>query len=255
MPELKIISLHVDDIGVSKLHYLKLKSCPNLLSGLVRFCFDVLDSFRIKRIKQLAQAYGLPIAWAVVPYYYIPSTKKIIRFDRALPKTFQLIKHYADQGDEIIQHGCCHFYSTKDFFSHEEFCPRGKELDLNQQKKLLEMGWQALVKMGLRPKKIIQFPGWRADNQSIKAAINLHYQGILAKNLLYPQTVKTKFPSSYQLKLDSFHPSEIIKANKPINLIIHPSQKNEYKILQRTLKFLENQPVKFVRLSQALQVF
>ena len=109
--------------------------------------------------------------------------------------------------------------------------------------------------MNLKPKKIIQFPGWRADNQSIQAAIDLNYQGILAKNLLYPQIVKTKFNSSYQLKLDQFNPAAIIKADRPINLIIHPSQKNEYQNLEKTLEFLKNQPVKLVKLSWTLQIF
>lgn len=255
MPKLKIISLHVDDIGVSKLHYFKLKPYLHWLSPLIKFGFDLFDSFRIKRIKKLAQKYNLPVAWAVVPYYLNPYTYQKTRFDQALPKTYQLIKQYSKQGDEIIQHGYCHFYHKKGFFSHEEFCPRKRKLNFMQQKKLLEKGWQVLIKMGLNPKKIIQFPGWRADNESIKAAIDLKYQGILAKNLLYPQTIKTQFSSSYQLKLDHFNPSVIIKAGKPVNLIIHPSQKNEYLNLKKILEHLQNKSVKFVKLSQVLRVF
>lgn len=262
MYKIKTISLNVDDIGVSKLHRIKIGYCPKRLRDWIRNSFDKLDSSRIRKIEELTREYGLPVTWAVVPYYLDIYSWEKIRFDEALPRMYNLIKEYVKQGDEVIQHGNCHFFPDKNILSNEEFCTKNKRLDLEKQKELLENGWQALVKMGLRPEKIIQFPAWKADDNSIKAISQLNYKAVLAKNFLNPQKILqskkiegTKILTSNQKKLDEMDLPAIFKDNEPLNLVIHPSRKREFDNLKRLLNFTKGKNVGFVEVSEIFGAF
>lgn len=261
MSKIKTISLNVDDIGVSKLHRIKIRHCPKRLKDWIRNGFDRLDSKRIKKIQELAKEYGLPITWAVVPYYLDIYSWKKIRFDEALPGMHNLIKEYVKQGDEVIQHGNCHFFPDRNILNNEEFCTKNKRLGLEKQKELLESGWQALVKMGLRPEKIIQFPAWKADDNSIRALSQLNYKAVLAKNFLRPQKIfqsreikGIKILTSKQTKLDEIDISAIFQNNEPLNLVMHPSQKNEFNNLKILLNLSKEKKIRFVKVSEMFKV-
>lgn len=244
------ISVNVDDVGVYKLNrlapffevnsatvnqVLQIRYIKNFMSKLLY----AREFKEILKIKKIANKYKLPVSWAVVPFEQGFHSKEV-RFDKAYPELYNLLKEWVKKGDEIIQHGTFH--------TNDEF----KEMSYEDQKERLEKGWKATEEMFPGTKKIIQLPRWSANEDTLKVMQEMGYEAVLAENVIKLDVKPLK--TTQQIILTKVPLSKDLFTDLPINLILHPNHKQAIKEMEKWLKFSKDfeDDCEYVKVSECL---
>jgi len=225
------VCLTINDIGSYKLNRVPmiLGTSSETVNGLFTIpfakkiatkMFDYKEYLTIRKIKAVAEKYGCPITWAVVPIKF-GKNQNPVKFSKGNPESYKILTKYASKGDEIIQEGT---YASADEFSKE----------LEDPKIRIDKGFNSLKEDFPGVKKIMQAPKWRMAEETIKALQELEYSAVLGGNIIPIKVQPLK--TTYQIQVNktkfsaNFFTGDII-----INLVMNANNKLGLKELERWL--------------------